>query len=674
MRGAVAILALLVGQTPLSESSAPEVEPTPKPIAKKHIPDYETDCRGSDLFGGTDLELGAFCAAQKMEYVTARTLANEVLNRDVDSIRGHYVMGVAQHLGEGNLPKALFHLGRAESVFIARYGERPALDSTPWRVFHRTMSELIYVHGEMDHHELKIEYVDRLERRLEIDYEPLKAWPLLKLGRYEEAMAIAERAANHKEPWYRAVGLTALCAISSEQRKRQEAYEACTAAAQRVTRSERDGAIELSNAGAAAEEMFRFDEAERYFLDSARRPPEGSVNPWGRLVRLYLRQGRFAEAVSAWRKMRSYRASRPGSYLDQQDQSEADLIGASVLLIAGKPEEAERITARTVHRPDRQGTSSAATEQNEGGAAITDRVAKLTLARRMEEDAAASEWREALSLRIDAMVLRLEAWVITRTAAEVLADRDRLITSLRPEVPGSLEMPVWLDAEVIEIVGPGVAEAALAEARAEETLDARFAEQIFLSLEAEAAFRRGDDADAIRIARQALDALPPSEALLRARVAAIAQAAAREERAYEDALGFLRVVLSTDPQVIRRLGMTLPVRLVPGDESAEVAAAIDRLEDSPLLEEVDWGFWLRVHASHVELVAPDGSALGVVPIPAGRNDTPDAVGRRIAKEVQRELLVPNVDITQADIRSLDGSLGTGGKATERVDGILDEAE
>ncbi|MEQ8272587.1 MAG: hypothetical protein RMA76_40975 [Deltaproteobacteria bacterium] len=664
------VLALFVAQSPLTEPAAPVDTPEPKP-KKKHLPDYEPDCRGSEMFGGTDLERGAYCAAQRREYVTTRTLANEVLNRDADSIRGNYLMGLAQHLGEGNLPKALFHLNHAEQVFIDRFGERPAMEGTLWRVFHRTMSELIYVHGEMDHHEQKIAYVDKLNRRLEIDYEPLKAWPLLKLGRYEEAKQIAERATNHEEPWYRAVGMTALCAVESEQRKRDAAYEACTGAAQRVMRSGRDGAIELSNAGAASEEMFRFDEAERYFLESARRPPEGSVNPWGRLVRLYLRQGRFAEAVSSWREMRRYRASRPGSYLDQQDQSEADLIGASVLLIAGKPTEAERITARTVNRPDRQGTSSAATEQNEGGAAITDRVAKLTAARRLEEEAAASEWKEAIGLRVDALMLRFRAWVVTRTAAEVLADRERLVTSLRPEVPGSLEMPAWLDAEVIEIVGPGVARAALKEARAEETLDAKYADQIFLSLETEAAFLAGDEEEALTLAKEALDVLPPSEALLRARVAAVAQAAAREEQRFEDALGYLRVVLSSDPQIIRRMGMTLPVRIEPAGDTPGVDAAIDRLEDSPLFDEAPWGFVLRVGETRVDLVAPDGSTLAMVPIPAGRSDTPDAIGRRIAREVQRELLVPNVDITQADIRSLDGSLGTGGKATDRVDEILE---
>lgn len=670
MNGGVLIALALVAQSPLNESAAPVTEPAPR--LPDRLPDYDPDCRGVETFGGTDLERGSFCAAQNREYVTARTLADAALNADASSVRAHYLMGLAQHLGEGNLPKALFHLERAEQLFISTYGEQPTLGSSPWRVFHRTMSELIYVHGEMDHHREKILYVDLLQDRLQIDYEPLKAWPMLKLGRYEEARAIAERAANAEEPWYRAVGLTALCAVESEQRNRALAYEACIAAAERVRRSATDGAIELSNAGAAAEEMFRFDEAERYYLDSARRPSEGSVNPWGRLVRLYLRQGRFAEAVSAWRQMRSYRAGRPGSYLDQQDQSEADLIGASVLLIAGKAEEAERITRRTVNRPDRQGTSSAATEQNEAGAAITDYVAKLTQARHLEEEAAIAPWKEAIGLRVDALVMRFDAWVVSRTAAQVLADRDRLVASLRPEVPGSVELPTWLDAEIIRVVGPGVAMAALQQARREETLEARLAEQIFLPLEAEAAYRAGDEETAIVKAEAALAILPPSEAMLRARVAAVAQAAARDEGRYEEALAFLRLVLTTDPQVLRRLGMTLPVRLTPLAQEEGVAEAIALLEGSPRLDVVDWGFELRVGASVAHLVAPDGSALNSLAIPAGRKDSEEAIGRRIARAIQRDLLVPNVDITQADIRSLDGSLGTGGKASDRVDSILDE--
>ena len=65
-------------------------------------------------------------------------------------------------------------------------------------------------------------------------------------------------------------------------RRRTEAYEACRAAAEAVRESEFEGAIELSNAAAAAEEIFQFDEAEFYYLEASRRDIEGSVNPWGR--------------------------------------------------------------------------------------------------------------------------------------------------------------------------------------------------------------------------------------------------------------------------------------------------------------------------------------------------------------------------------------------------------
>ena len=56
--------------------------------------------------------------------------------------------------------------------------------SSPWKVYHRTLLELVYVHGEMDHHAEKIRYVDLLREQLNVDYGPLKAWPLLKLKRY----------------------------------------------------------------------------------------------------------------------------------------------------------------------------------------------------------------------------------------------------------------------------------------------------------------------------------------------------------------------------------------------------------------------------------------------------------------------------------------------------------
>jgi tetratricopeptide (TPR) repeat protein len=642
------------------------------------MPDLNADCPNVDEFGGSRYERAAYCRLNSMgpkgerHFVDVRELANRALREDPQSFRAHLLMGIAQHQGEGNLPKAIHHLERAEQLFIEQYGDHPSVMATPWKVFNRTMLELVYVHGEMDHHKEKIKYVDLLRERLNVDFSPLKAWPLLKLKRFDEARVLAlEAATREDDPWLRAVGLTALCAIESEMRNRQAAYDACKAAAAPVMADSFEGAIELSNAAAAASEMFRFDEAERYYTEATRRVIEGSVNPWGRLTRLYLRQGRFSEALSAWRRMTDYRKSRP-AYLDQQDQSDADLIGVSVLMIAGRTKDALPITERTVNRPDRQGTSSAQSEQNEAGAAIMDRVIKLDYARQLEEEASVAPFFDSLKLRAHALKLRAEAWVVGRRAAEVLADRERLVTSLRPECPGSIELPEWLDAEVIHVVGPGVALAAIEEGRQEETLPPELAELIFRALEAEAELESGDDARAWDHASWVVQALPATEALLRARAAAVAARAAWNLKQVDHAMDMYGVVMATDPGAIRRLGLTLPVVLLAGNDTPEVAKAIDLLKGSPLFEEERWGFQLRVFGDGAVLALQDGTEVLRVHIAGGKAKDVDDGARRIARAVHRELLIPNVDITQADIRSLDGSLGSGGRASERAKSVLDE--
>ena len=652
--------------------AAPDVSEAPNAPQGRGLPTFDTACDDATILGGTDNEKAAACAVWAQKFVSARTLADRALRANERSFRAHYLMGAAQHMGEGNLPKALFHLETAERLFIEAHGLRPERETSPWPVYHRTLRELVWVHGEMDLHEQKIRYVDALKERLDLDYEPLKAWPLMKLKRFNEARAIAKRAIEKDDRWYQAVGLTALCAVESEQKKRYEAYEACRAAAKPVLRKGLDGAIELSNAAAAAEEVFRFDEAERLYLESARRVPEGSVNPWGRLVRLYVRQGRFAEALSAWREMRAYRGRRPGSYLDQQDQSEADLLGVEVMLMAGRAEEAERVTRRTVQRPDRQGTSSADAAQNEAGAAIIDRVAKLSAARALEEEASISTWWTGIRLRLRAWSLRFDAWMIGRRAAELLSDPERMKASLRPECPGSVEGPAWLDVEIVDLVGPGVALAALDQARVIERLPTEQAEMVFGVHEAEAHWRASDTESALRVAKETLALLPIFEVMLRARVAAIGADSARREGDYEEAQRLFRQVMDSDPGVLRRLGLQLPVRFSRVGDDPSVVRAVAMLSSSPRLREVEWGFELRVSDREITLLEDDGSQLVSARVPPGRNDSVEAAARRIARVVHRGLLVPDVDLTQADIRSLDGGLGTGGKASERVKGLLDE--
>lgn len=632
------------------------------------LPTGHTRCEGAEAFGGTELEQKAYCADRESQFVSARTLAGQVLKSAPNSFRAHYVMGHAQHLGEANLPKALFHLDAAQAGFEARWGQTPDKADSSWMVYYRILSELLFVHGEMDHHEAKIRYADAITKRLGIDFSARKAWPLLKLKRFDEARRISQAASKSEDDWTRSVGLTGLCAVESEVRNRQAAYEACKAAAQRVMRSTTSGSIELSNAAAAAEEIFAFDEAERLYLDATTRVSEGAVNPWGRLVRLYLQQGRLSEALGAWRQMRAYRAARSGAHMDQQDQTEAELIGASVLLVVGRAADAERIARRTVNRPDRQGTSSAASDQNEAGANIMDRVAKLSAARLLRALASSAPFTEAVPMRWQAALLSYQAWQSGRRAAEVLSNSERLHATLRPECPGSLELPAWLDAEVIQLVGPGVALAAIRTAQAQESLPDDLSRPIFEGFEAEAYWLNGDLDKALKKVRSVLQELPASAALHRARAAAIGADAARQLGRYPEARQFYQVAIADDPAVVRRLGLVLPVRLVGVGKDASVAAALDHLEASPAIDEVDWGFLLQVGLREVQLLTPDGSVITSLSVPETElSDT----ARHIADSVHRSLLSPDVELTQSDVRSLDGSLGNGGKAADEAKSILD---
>jgi hypothetical protein len=85
------------------------------PQSGNGMPEIRTDCPGAeDQFGGSDVEKAGFCLMMRSKWVSVRRLAEKALESDEHSFRGHYLMGIAQHLGEGNLPKALFHLQQAQ--------------------------------------------------------------------------------------------------------------------------------------------------------------------------------------------------------------------------------------------------------------------------------------------------------------------------------------------------------------------------------------------------------------------------------------------------------------------------------------------------------------------------------------------------------------------------------
>src|SRR5262245_15844524 len=78
------------------------------------------------LFGTGD-EMAGWQAVREDKLVRAREIGERILTSHPDAYAGHYIVGYAQHYGETNLPRALFHLRRARELFESQYGPRPLL-------------------------------------------------------------------------------------------------------------------------------------------------------------------------------------------------------------------------------------------------------------------------------------------------------------------------------------------------------------------------------------------------------------------------------------------------------------------------------------------------------------------------------------------------------------------
>jgi tetratricopeptide (TPR) repeat protein len=644
---------------------------------------------------GTSAEMAGWLAVREDKLVRAREIGESILRDHPESYAGHYIVGYAQHYGETNLPRALFHLRRARQLFEAEFGPRPQTTPlkrpAPWRWHQEILLSLAWVTGELDLHEERLSF---LQAHDDAGYQPKRlaerGWPLMKLGKLAEARRHAKEAMLTGDPWQRKVAATALCGIEFESGDREAAYRACSAAVELVKRSRSHGTTEYSNGGVASMAVLKFDEAERRFTEATHRPPADYANPWRRLLSLYTREGRLPEAVAAAKQVPPYRLKRP-PHVDQHDQAETESTLASLLLVAGYWQEALRIADRALERPDRQGGSSTSVAQAVAGAAILARAARLEAAERLAEAAAVAPFWESLKLRAQAAEARLRTWAAGRQAATLLADPKRLVATLRPHSSGGAEGPEWLLADIVRIVGPGVAARAVEMARAQETMSGALA--YIDAIDADVQLLRGHHAEALKLAERAMTTLPSAEGLLVARAAAVGAQAAWELGDLPKSLGLYQKALSRHPGVLRQLQMRLPVRFAARGEIAQRVA--DYLGGSPRLRVSSRGGLTLSISGDAQggrgcLLGPDGSQLSCAdveikgptsggatgsagPAAAPVAMTPKQAARELAARLQEQLFAPRVDLSQADLRSLDGSPAVGsGRAALKMRDVLDE--
>lgn len=593
-------------------------------------------------------EIEAWRYAQLERFVRARELAEKVIEHNPRSYVGHFVLGFVQHYAEADFPRALYHHELALRLFERRHGREPALTG-PWRWHTRLLIELAITHGDLEHHGDKIAFLRRYNDLYDPDLLAEQAWPLMKLGRFDEARVAARLGLEADDPQETEVALNALCAVEFEAGNDGASYRACRRALEHG-RSFPEGpnAVDLTNFSEAARSLFKLDEAERVGLEATEAEIAWYGNPWLELSELYTREARFTEALSALREVPAYRARRPPHVRDV-DRNEARRALSAFLLVVGRADAAIEITDKALVTPDRRAHNSRDPSQDLAVVALLDRRARLVEAELLGEQTAARSLWESLPLWARAAQLRFEAWTSGRQCARLLADDARLVGTFRIGTARSGIMPPWLAGDLVEVLGAGVVREAVRRARARDRRPG--AASYYDAFDAEAGLASGDGEGALRFAGRALDGLAPAEALLRARVQAVAAAAGGRAAQYESAL-------EIDPGVIRRLGLALPVHIeAGGDEVAE--AIVDAVESSPRFDVGDAGLTVRVEAdaaqARVCLLGESGSVLACAEEQSLASESPEAFATRVADRFHAAAFAPRIDLSQGDVNSLDGT-------------------
>jgi len=587
-------------------------------------------------------EQAVLAAYDEHKLLTARRLAEELLTSNPASIPGNYVMGSVDAEAEGNLALAMRHFALARE----RYEE--TLLNTPgdhWKMHANLLTSIATLAGAMEQERYQIQILDYHDSLYDPNLTGEHAWPYMKLGELDEAQRYAQLAIETNDPWEMSAGHNAACAIESTLGTRSPSHAACMAALD-FERVQQDADINVAafNASLTALSVFDFAQAEALAKESAE-APGAFANPWLVLSDLYLTAGRGAEAVSASQQLQRWRARQPPRDRSH-GRAQADAGTARVLLVAGETEAGLRLANRALQFPDRMGNTSMKAEAALGGHSLLRLALRRADDERFAEEVATRGWLGRVVAWFGSWLPTSRDWQDRAAVRTSLADTDRLLLTLRPYLDGRLDAPTWLAGDIVDVVGAGVVQEALNEARGTDT-ELPVVHAYFDAIQVEIDRSRGRWASVATRGPEVAAALPTGEALLRARIFAWSAEASWRQGDQDGAYVAWEQALRLDPGVGRRLGLALPAQVLVlggGDQGAYVG---DMLSRSPRLQMRSGGFQVTVDGGgqgplEVCLRSPTGAVMRCVhpllaPVEEGGPESAWDRARASAIGAQREL-------------------------------------
>ncbi len=612
----------------------------------------------------SDFRALAVCDALNLkENVKARELSEQWVRAEPDSPAAQFALAEVLLTVEGNMPRALFHLNRAEELTPFTTMEQ-AFESGNVQWHYLTVSQLSYVHQLMGDQLKSLEYLDKLEAIYGQDVESFRGWPLIKLKQYGAARTSANRVLQTSEDERaRARAWNTLCAAELASLAPIESTSACDRAISEdediASRSNDFDTVYLTNASEVALSLLQMDVAEDY-LDRATRylNPDSVADPWIYKLYLTLNQGRFDDARDALDRMMVWRGQQE-PLVSVMNRAEHFLVSASFLMIAGYAEDAVRLAQTALNQPDRNGSYSADDAQKDAFAALLNMASLRAELEIQKELRATMNWSEAMRHRLQTTKLGLQAWRSERRAASLFASFDVLQNRLRPYAPLDVHIPEWVEPDLVHLIGTGVMSEVLEQARANGAFQLN--EGYFYAYLTEINAVDGDFSEVISSGRDALNLLPAAEVLLRARVAANMGKAMWVIGDNVQALEFYQQAYTQDPSIIRRLGLALPITFA-SDNSAVAAEAIEYLQNSPRFFTSGFdganGFVLEVRSNPALsacLRSPTGTALSCYNLSDVENAGSVALAKDLVDGFHNNTFGLGYDISKAQRSILLGS-------------------
>lgn len=590
------------------------------------------------------------------KYARARELAEKCLKANKDHYPALLLLGKVYRYGEGSMPRAYHCYDRAQKLIEKTYKE-PATTEPVWPLYAVALEEKAGSAQQLERYAESCQLIDQYDKLFQPKHTAWKGWPLLKQGRMAETRELMLKLLKNPEhAGFRGHILNNLGNVEFETDNLQQSYEYFKQIADEAVDTGDIDPVFWSNAGEAARDLLRYDEAEKLFLESTKHFSQYTYSdPWGFLAELYAAENRLPEAVEALKSMQAWRLS--GSAQVSQNKWAACYAHAgSVLMQMGYDQEALTIFERLIRRQDRNSGISTPASLIEARMFIQYAYALQMTGQRIREKLSFCSWSEVPAQLAE--LLRVERRLSESRArvANLVVSRTGVFGLIQPYGARSLDQPS-LSPLFWSFFGPGPTIAAVEASLQSPKPEMKARHPYLLAIAGEAYHHDFKQAEAMQALQQAVRDLPTAEIKLRHRCEAIIVRILLQRGERREAIRSIQQLMDKDPSQLRACEIALPVQ-IESDGGRAANQARTWLGRSPRCARARDGFILKLRGDaqvEGELTSPDGTVIGTYR-GEPRSTIPQAAGS-FCEVFHQQAFAPIIDLSQADIHSIDGSTG-----------------